>query len=92
MVYMSDNRTQKAKDQEWLREVVRKALFIHDDYGNDVEGIFCYINQGSGGMMVNATPSFQLSCALKLIRSFQNQTGVPTSNIVEFIEDNLSEA
>ena len=89
---MSDNRTQKAKDQEWLREVVRKALLIHDDYGEGMQGIFCYENHGTGGMLVNATPSFQMSVALTLIRDFQNETGIPTSVLTEFIKDNLNEA
>lgn len=89
---MSDNRTQKAIDQEWLREVIRKALLIHYDYGKDMEGIFCYINQGTGGMLNNATPSFQMSVALKLIRSFQNETGVPSSEIAKFIKDDLDKA
>jgi hypothetical protein len=57
-----------------------------------MEGIFCYMNHGTGVMTGNASPTFQLSVALKLIRSFQNQTGVSTSNIVEFIEDDLNEA
>lgn len=89
---MSDNRTQRAKDQEWLREVVRKALLIHDDYGEGMQGIFCYENHGSGGMLVNATPSFQLNVALTIIRAFQNETGIPTSAIAEFIKDILNEA
>ena len=89
---MSDNRTQRAKDQKWLREVVRKALLIHEDYGEGMQGIFCYQNRGSGGMLVNATPAFQLGAAFRLIRSFQNETGIPTSEIAEFIEDELNEA
>lgn len=89
---MSDNRTQRAKDQEWLREVVRKALLIHDDYGDGMQGIFCYENHGTGGMLVNATPSFQLNVALTIIRAFQNETGISTSVIAEFIKETLNEA
>lgn len=89
---MNDNRTQKAKDQEWLRDVVRRALTLHDDYDESMEGIFCYMNHGAGVMTGNASPSFQMSIALKLIRSFQNATGVPTSEITEFIKYNLNEA
>lgn len=89
---MSDNRTQRAKDQEWLRDVVRRALLLHDDYDEGMEGIFCYMNHGTGIMTGNASSTFQMSVALKLIRSFQNETGVPTSEITEFIEYNLNEA
>lgn len=89
---MNDNRTQKAKDQEWLRDVARRALTLHDDYDEGMEGIFCYMNHGAGVMTGNASPLFQLSIALKLIRSFQNATGVPTSVISKSIADNLNEA
>lgn len=89
---MSDNRTKKAKDQEWLRDVVRRALLIHDDYDEGMEGIFCYMNHDTGIMTGNATPSFQMGVALKLIRSFQNETGAPTSELVKLIEHTLNEA
>lgn len=89
---MNDNRTQKAKDQEWLRDVVRRALTLHDDYDESMEGIFCYMSHDTGVMTGNASPSFQMSIALKLIKSFQNQTRIPTSEITEFIEYNLNEA
>lgn len=89
---MNDNRTQKAKDQEWLRDVVRRALRIHDDYGEGMEGIFCYENHGIGGLMCNGSPAFALSVALRLIKYFQDSTEVPTSEITEFIEDELNEA
>lgn len=89
---MSDNRTQKAKDQEWLREVVRKVLLIHDDYGEHMQGIFCYENHGVSGMLVNATPSFQMGVALSLIKSFQNETDISTSTITGIIEHSLNEA
>lgn len=89
---MNDNRTQKAKDQEWLRDVVRRALTLHYDYDESMEGIFCYMSHGTGVMIGNASPSFQMSIALKLIKSFQSQTRVPTSEITEFIADNLNEA
>lgn len=89
---MNDNRTQKAKDQEWLRDVVRRALTLHDDYDESMEGIFCYMSHDTGVMTGNASPSFQMSVALKLIKSFQDQTRVPTSDITEFIAYNLNEA
>lgn len=89
---MNDNRTQKAKDQEWLRDVVRRALTLHDDYDESMEGIFCYMSHDTGVMTGNASPTFQMSVALKLIKYFQNQTRVPTSEITEFIEYNLNEA
>ena len=89
---MSDNRTQKAKDQEWLRDVVRRALFVHDDCGEHMEGIFCYANHGVSRMLVDATPSFQIGVALALIKSFQNETGISTSTITGIIEHSLNEA
>lgn len=89
---MSDNRTQKAKDQEWLRDVVRRSLDIHDNYHDNMNGIFAFQNGERKGLAINSDPVFELEIIIRLIKHFQNETSVSTSSITNLIEDELNEA
>ena len=89
---MSDNRTQKAKDQEWLREVVRRSLDIHDNYHDNMNGIYAFQNGERKGLALNSDPVFELEIIIRLIKHFQNETGISTSSITNLIEDELNEA
>lgn len=89
---MSDNRTEKAKDQEWLREVVRRALSMHDDHHDNMGGIFAFQNGENKGLLMCSSPAFELEIAIHLLKHFQGVTGVGTFAIVKFIKAQLDEA
>lgn len=89
---MSDNRTQRAKDQEWLRDVVRRSLDIHDNYHDNMNGIFAFQNGERKGLAIDSDPVFELEIVIRLIKHFQGETRVSTMSIVKFIEDELNEA
>lgn len=89
---MSDNRTEKAKDQEWLREVVRIALSMHDDHHDNTSGIFAFQNGEKKGLLLDSDPPFELEIAIRLLKHFQGVTGVSALAIVKFIKAQLDEA
>ena len=89
---MKDNRTEKAKDQEWLREVVRRSLDIHDNYHDNMGGIFAFQNGEKKGLLLDSDPSFELEIAIRLLKHFQGVTEVGTLELVKFIRDELNEA
>lgn len=89
---MNDNRTQKAKDQEWLRDVVRRSLDIHDNYHDNMNGIFAFQNGERKGLAINSDPAFEFEIAIRLFKHFQGVTEVSTTVLVKFLEDELNEA
>lgn len=89
---MKDNRTQKAKDQEWLRDVVRRSLDIHDNYHDNMSGIFAFQNGERRGLALNSDPAFEFEIAIRLLKHFQGVTEVSTMVLVKFLEDELNEA
>ena len=89
---MNDNRTEKAKDQQWLNEVIRRAFSMHDNYHDNMSGIFAFQNGESKGMLMCSSPVFEFEIAIRLLKHFQGVTEVNTMAILKFIKDQLDEA
>lgn len=89
---MNDNRTEKAKDQQWLNEVIKRAFSMRDYHHDNMSGIFAFQNGESKGMLMCSSPAFEFEIAIRLIKHFQGVTGVNTLAILKFIKYQLDEA